>query len=224
MSQAEAIRSDRWLSDLYHEHATGFIQKHQIEDIARFYLAPLSHGTGFTSLGRLTAFTMLVGALPIIAPMFEYTFRFDLLMAGFEETLLLDSVIEITPAGSHYLVTTRDTGTFTADNVVVATPIGVSAKLLDLGTVKRPISGHMFLVRGDLRRPWSRARYSLFPDGHPTLSIPQQADGSTLFCSVHEHPDFDGFFERWQVIEHGIRPFISREMPSSSVNRRPACI
>ena len=60
MSQADAIRSDRWLSDLYHEHATGFIQKHQIEDIARFYLAPLSHGTGFTSLGRLTAFTMLV--------------------------------------------------------------------------------------------------------------------------------------------------------------------
>ncbi|MDH3260169.1 MAG: NAD(P)-binding protein [Acidimicrobiia bacterium] len=202
MSQAEAIRADRLLFDLYHEPAPRFIQRHRIEDIARSYLTPLAQGTGFTSLDRLTAFTMLVGALPMIVPMFEFTFRFDLLMADFEEPPLFDSVIEVTPAGSHYVITTRANGTFTADNVVVATPIGVSATLLDLGPVKSPIHSHTFLVRGNLRPPWSRAAYSLFPEADPTLAIARQADGSTLFCSVHEHPDFGEYFDTWQVVEH----------------------
>jgi hypothetical protein len=68
--------------------------------------------------------------------------------------------------------------------------------------IKGPVSGHTFLVIGDLRRPWSRATYSLFPDGRPTLAIARQQDGSTLFCSVHPHPDFDEYFDSWQVVEH----------------------
>jgi len=202
ISQAEAIKGDPLLWDLYREPALRFIQRHRIEHIAKSYLAPLAHGTGFISLDRLTAFAMLVGALPIIIPMFEYTFRSDLLMAGFEEALLIDSVTAVTPVGSRYTIQTRGNGSFSADNVVVATPIHVSAELLSLGPIKHPISGHMFLVSGDLRQPWSRATYSLFPHGDSTLSIAQQANGSTLFCSVHEHPDFDKYFTTWEVGEH----------------------
>jgi glycine/D-amino acid oxidase-like deaminating enzyme len=202
VSQAEAIKGNPLLWDLYHEPAPSFIQRHRMEHIAQFYLAPLAHGTGFISLERLTAFTMLVGALPMIIPMFEYTFRFDLLMAGMEEAVLIDSVTAVTATDSRYTIQTLSNGTISADNVVVATPIGVSATLLDLGPVKNPISGHMFLVRGHLRRPWSRATYSLFPDGDPTLAIARQADGSTLFCSVHEHPDFDKYFTTWEIGQH----------------------
>jgi len=201
-SQAELIRGDPLLWDLYHEPAPRFIQRHRIESIARSYLEPLAHGIGFISLDRLTAFTMLVGALPIVIPIFECTFRFDLLMAGIERAVLIDSVTAVTPAGGRYFIQTRASGAFSADNVVVATPIGVSAGLLDLHPIKPPISEHMFLVIGNLRRPWSRATYSLFPDGDPTLSIAQQTDGSTLFCSILEHPDFDKFFTTWQVGEH----------------------
>lgn len=202
ISQAEAIRNDPLLWDLYHEPALRFVQRHRIEHIAESYLAPLAHGTGFIALDRLTAFAMLVGALPIVIPVFEYTFRFDLLMAGFEESVLIDSVTAVTPAGSHYTIQTRAGDTLTAVNVVVATPIDVSAGLLDVGPVKGPISGHMFLVAGNLRRPWSQVTYSLFTDGDPTLSIAQQTDGSTLFCSVQERPDFDKYFTNWEVSEH----------------------
>ena len=202
ISQAEAVERDPVLWSLYHEPAPSFVQRHRIEHIARFYLQPLAHGTGFTSLDRLTAFTMLVGALPMVIPMFEYRFRFDLLMAGMEEALLIDSVTAVAATGSRYTIQTLSNGTFSADNVVVATPIDVSARLLNLGPVKTPISGHMFLVRGHLRRPWSRATYSLFPDGDPTLAIARQADGSTLFCSVLEHPDFDKYFTTWEIGQH----------------------
>jgi glycine/D-amino acid oxidase-like deaminating enzyme len=64
MSQAQAIRADPLLYDLYHEPAPRFIQRNRIEDIARSYLAPAAQGTAFTSVDRLSAFTMLVGTLP----------------------------------------------------------------------------------------------------------------------------------------------------------------
>ena len=203
MSQAEAIRADPLLLDLYHEPASRFIRQHRIEDIARSYLAPAVQGTAFTSVDRVTAFTMLVGVLPLIVPMFEYTFRFDRLTTGFEDAMLFDSVTAITPAtNGGYSIQSRNSSAVSADNVVVATPTDVSGWLLDLGRVKNPIDAHMFLVTGNLRRPWSQATYTLFPDGNPILAIARQADGSTLFCSVTDDPEFERYFSTWKVTEH----------------------
>jgi glycine/D-amino acid oxidase-like deaminating enzyme len=202
MSQAQAIRADPLLCDLYHESAPRLIQRIRIEDIARSYLAPAAQGTAFTSVDRLTAFTMLVGVLPLMVPIFEYTFRFDALTAGFEDAVLIDSVTAVTPTGVGYSIQTRDSGAVSADNVVVATPIDVSARLLNLGRVKSPIDAHMFLVRGKLRRPWRQATFTMFPDGDRIFAIAQQTNGSTLFCSASDDPDFGQYFTTWDVVEH----------------------
>jgi hypothetical protein len=201
ISQAEAIRADPLLWHLYHEPAPQFIRRHRIEDITRSYLAPAIRGTGFTSMDRLTAFTLLVGVLPTIVPIFEYTFRFDRLTHGFEDEFLFDSVTAVTPTSGHYTVQTHGAG-FVADNVVVATPIDVSARLLDLGTVKSPIHAHMFLLRGTLRRPWAAATFTLFPDGDPVFALARQTGGSTLLSSVSGDPGFSRYFSTWEVVEH----------------------
>ena len=201
-SQAEAIRADPFLYGLYRESAWEFIRRNRIEDVAQTYLAPAVQGTAFTSVDRLTAFTMLVGVLPLIVPMFEYAFRFDILTAGFEDTVLIDSVTAVTPTGDGYSIQTHNSGTVSADNVVVATPTDISARLLDLGSVKHPINAHMFLVRGTLRRPWTQTTFTLFPDGDPILAIAQQIGGSTLFCTASDNPDFAQYFTTWDVVEH----------------------
>ncbi len=202
MSQAQAIKADPLLWGLYQEPATQFIHRHRIEGVARSYLAPVVQGTAFTSVERLTAFTLLVGVLPAIIPIFEYAFRFDRLMAGFEDALLFDSVTGVTSNDGYYMIQTRNGGAFTAENVVVATPVDVSAKLLDLGDVKSPIDAHMYLVRGILRRPWAQATYTLFPEGDLILAIARQTGGSTLFCSVSEDPNFGRYFSTWEIVEH----------------------
>ncbi|MCY7302898.1 MAG: hypothetical protein LH654_07640 [Thermoleophilia bacterium] len=63
-----------------------------------------------------------------------------------------------------------------ADNVVVATPTRVSARLLELGPVKEPVSAHLFLVRGALRRPWASAMISISPKGDPILAVANVCD------------------------------------------------
>jgi glycine/D-amino acid oxidase-like deaminating enzyme len=202
ISQAEAIRADPLLWELYKQPAPDFIRRNRIEDVARSYLAFYARGTAFASIDRLSAFTLLVGLLPTIVPIFEYTFRFDALMADFEDSLLFDSVTRLTQSPDGYLLHTHDGETFTADNVVVATPIDVSARLLGLDETKAPIAAHMFVLKGSLHRPWSKATYSLFPEADDTFAIAQQPGGLILFASANEHPDFSRFFETWEVVEH----------------------
>ena len=109
----------------------------------------------------------------------------------------------IAPAATGgYSIQTRNSGVVSAANVVVATPTDVSARLLDLDGVKRPIGAHTFLVRGDLRRTWAHATFTLFPDGDQILAIARQTDGSTLFCSASDNPDFGRYFTTWDVFEH----------------------
>lgn len=201
-SQKAAIGADPYLAGLYREPAHEFVQRHRIETIARAYLAPAIHGTGFTQLDGLTAFTLLVAVLPTVIPMFEYTFRPGDLTNGFEGQVLLDSVSSITETNHGYSVHTRSGDTHLAQNVVVATPIGVSAKLLNLGPVKRPISAHMFLVRGRLLGPWAKTLVTLFPPGDTTFGLARQEDGSTVFCSASGNPDFAKYFADWTVVDH----------------------
>ncbi len=201
ISQADAIRANPLLWQLYHEPAPEFIRRHRIEDITRSYLAPAIQGTGFTSVGKLTAFTLLVGVLPTIIPVFEYTFRFDRLTDGFEDAFLFDSVTAVSPTSGHYSIQTRR-ASFAADNVVVATPIDVAARLLDLGPVKSPVHAHMFVVRGTLRRPWAAATFTLFPEGDPVHALARQTGGSILLSSVSDDPEFSRYFSTWEIVEH----------------------
>ncbi len=202
LSQRRAIQSDPYLWSLYRRPASAWIREHGLRDIARDYLAPALHGTAFLPLSRLTAFTLLLGALPAIVPTYEYTFRLGALIDGFEDSILLDTVTGLAREAGRYRVRARTSGVFTADRVVVATPAHVAKRLLGLKRVKRPVQAHAFEVRGSLRRPWGDAEINLFSEDAPTLAIARQADGTVLFCSHQGRPDFTRFFTAWEVVEH----------------------
>ena len=202
ISQAEAIRADPLLHDLYREPAPDFVERHRIDAVSRDYLEPAIRATGFTTLNELTAFTLLVGVLPMVVPMFEHTFDLDALVAGLEQAVALDSVTALSPTSDGFSIRARSGESVDAANVVVATPSDVAARLLELGPVKRPISAHMLLVRGNLRRPWSTAPYSVFPPGDEIFAIARQAGGSTLVSAATGDPDLTRIFGAWEVVEH----------------------
>lgn len=202
LSQVEALAADPLLQALYHEPASSYLQRHGLADVRRHLLGPASQATAFTSIDSLTAMTMLIGALPAIVPMYEYVFRFDRLTCGFEDAIVLDSVTALGSVSRGQAVMTRRSGTVEADNVVVATPIDVAARFLNLGPVKTPIEGHMFVLRGELRRPWAKPFYTLFPEGHQILAIARQVGGTILLCSSAEHPDFGQYLHSWELVEH----------------------
>ena len=95
MSQAQAIRADPYLWHLYHQPASDFIRQHRFGAIARHYIAPALYGTAFQPLSRLTAFVLLLGALPIVVPIFEFTLRSDAVRSDWSRNLLTDTVTGI---------------------------------------------------------------------------------------------------------------------------------
>ncbi|NHZ70209.1 MAG: NAD(P)-binding protein [Proteobacteria bacterium] len=202
ISQAQAIRDDPVLNELYRTPALEYLEAQHIEHIARSYIAPVVQGTAFTSIGDLTAMTLLVGILPTIVPMYEFTLRTDLLTAGFEDSVVLDSVADISSSDGDHTVRTVGGATYVAPNVVVAAPTHVSAALLGLTSFKRPVSAHIFLIEGELLRPWSDATFTLFPEGEDSLAIAQQPDGLTVFGSKLDEPGLSRYFASWTIREH----------------------
>ncbi|MCL1595529.1 MAG: hypothetical protein M3132_14360, partial [Actinomycetia bacterium] len=202
ISQAEVIRDDPVLSELYRTPALEYLEAQHIEHVTRSYIAPVVQGTAFCSIEELTAMTLLIGILPTIVPMYEYTLRTDLLTAGFEDSIVFDSVAVISSSDGDYTVRTVGGATYVAPNVVVATPTHISAVLLGFTSVKRPVSAHIFLIDGELLQPWADATFTLFPNGEDSLAIARQPDGLTVFGSKIGEPDFSQYFDSWTVREH----------------------
>ena len=202
LGQAAAIRSDSMLAELYRTPATEFIREHRLEALARSYLAPGLHGTAFVSLRELTAFTLLLGALPALIPTYEFTLELNRLVDGFTSAIVADSVTAVGAEGSRYRIETKANGTLSTQRLVIATPTAVTGRLLGLPATKRPVSAHMFHVRGSLRYLYQRADIHLFPETDPTFAIARQGGGTVLIGCKHRQPELDRFFTDWEVLEH----------------------
>jgi glycine/D-amino acid oxidase-like deaminating enzyme len=202
VGQAAAIRTDPSMNRLYHQPASDFVAEHRLTRFADRYIEPGIHGTTFTGLPEITAFTLLLGALPALIPAYEFTPRLDRLIVGFEDKIVADSVIAIDAQSDGHLVMTKAHGELVAKQVVLATPTDVSRKLLGLPSTKRPIEAHMFQVEGTLRHPYDRADISLFPAADPTLAIARQESGAILLCSRLRNPDFGRYLASWRVVSH----------------------
>jgi hypothetical protein len=149
----------------------------------------------------LTAFTVLLGALPTLVPCYEFAYRPDT-GADWAGGVLFDTVTRISRRGHRYVVGTMRNGSRSADNVVVATPPNVAQRLLGLPSLKSPVGIHSFQIAGRLRHPYARADINLFTDQSPTCAIATQANGSILLCSHQEQPRLADYLIEWDIIEH----------------------
>ncbi|MDH3296538.1 MAG: FAD-dependent oxidoreductase [Acidimicrobiia bacterium] len=202
VSQAEAIRADPFLDDLYHQPAATTVGNHGFPDIARHYLAPALHGTAFLPLSQLTGFTMLLGALPTIVATYEFTIQWDALLHGLYSNLITDTITTIDPTEDGYRIGTTSGQFWTARNVVVATDPAEAQRLLHLPQIKEPVRAHMFEITGDLRPPFNTAEVHLFADHETTLAIVAGPDQPVLLCTHSPSPDLDHYFTHSQILEH----------------------
>jgi glycine/D-amino acid oxidase-like deaminating enzyme len=202
MSQADALAADGFLHRLYHQPATATVQENRFLDIARAYVEPGLRGTTFLPLDRLTGFTMLTGSLPAVSPTYEFTMRWDELMAGFAGNIIDGTVDEVVDAGCGYRVRATDGRIWYADNVVIATHPSDAQKLVAVRPLKEAVSVHMFEIDGRLRADWTRADLHLFARDQPDLAILQRPGRPVLLCSHQRYPDLRRYFTHSTVLEH----------------------
>jgi glycine/D-amino acid oxidase-like deaminating enzyme len=201
-SQAQAIRADPFLWNLYRTPASDLIREHRIADFVESFAAPGLHGTTFLPVSRLSGFVFLQFTLPIIVSVHEFTLRREALLRGFESDIRHGSVERIGRDGDLHRLELAGGEVLRARNLVVATPIDVSRRLLDLGPVKAPVEAHMFHMSGTLAPAFTREPIHLFGQEDSMLAIARHEKGSILFCSRDEKPAFERFFTEHRVLEH----------------------
>lgn len=199
-SQAEVIRSNPYLSRLYETNAAKFIKENKISDVVCQYMEEVLHGTTFTSVDKLNAFTFLQFSLPLITPIHEFVLDKKKIINDFKNNIIIDTVDSLKKKDDYYVIKTQDK-TYEASNVIVATPPHISKKLLHLKDIKGAVDAHMFHIVGQVQEKWCKGYCNLFSDENDMLAIAFMPDYSCLFYSKNPNPDFGKYFYDFKILE-----------------------
>ncbi len=198
VSQKEAIMNDKYLFKLYKQKAADFVKQNKISEIVDMYLGEASHGLLFCNLNGLYAFEFLRWIQYLILPVWEFKFLKNKITKGFKNRIIIDSVKSVRKCKGYYKVKTVKKS-YNAKNVVVATPVDVSKKLLRIKRIKKPCNAYMFHISG---KPILRigAEFEFFHESSDLFDLAHQADGTYLFYCDNPRPKLNKYFNRYKVI------------------------
>lgn len=199
VSQAEALREDKFLWRLYKQKGAYFIREHNLNYINQHYLNGISRVTAFISSDKINAFGLLEVTLPLIVPIYEFQFLKDKITKGFRKQINFDTVLKITKSKNNITIKTKKR-TYLTKNLVVATPPKVSKKLLKLKKMNGPVFAHMFHLTGKIKLPWKKGM-NVLSSVDKDLVLVQQKDKTFLLFSKKKHPNFKKFFTKYKIIK-----------------------
>jgi len=200
ISQAENIRNDSYLLNLYNTNALKFVKDCGIEGFVKQYAEEVLHGTTFTKIEKLNAFTFLQFSLPLITPIYEFVLDKNKITENFKDKIIIDSVKSIKKENGLYNIETKNNNYLTK-NIILATPPNISQQLLELKNIKAPVSAHMFHITGKVQEKWHKGYCNLFSDENEMLAIAFMPDQSCLFYSKNPTPNFEKYFHNFQILE-----------------------
>jgi len=201
ISQKKAIESDSYLYDLYMKNAADFVKENKIQAGADTYLSKGLYSTTFSAVGEMNAFSFLQFLLPLITPIYTFTFEKEKMIEPFKEKIVIDCVTDIIYKNKRYKIKSNN-NCFYAKNIVLATGIDWSRKFAGIKQTNKPVSTHMLHVRGIPNNIITRRKYHFFSSPSNVQSIADLEGESYLFYHKHENPPLNNFFKNPQIIAH----------------------
>ncbi len=203
-SQVACLKADPYLWALYQQNAKDFVSEKKIENIVYDYLAEILHGSAFTPIGTLNAFTFLHFSLPVIVPTHEFLFKKADVKKYIGKNYIQGTVEKITKKDDIHEVRVETGDVYFCKNIVVATQPTVAKNLLGHAQKLRgPVQAHLFHLIGEVKGVWNyKVDNNLFSDNSRMLAISHQADNSYLFYTKDQKPRFDKYFYNYKIIEH----------------------
>lgn len=200
-SQKNAIEADPLLHSLYMKNAADFVKEQSLERGTDMYLSKALYSTTFSAVHEMNAFSFLQYLLPLITPIYTFSFEKTSMIRSFQQNIVLETVSDICYTNDQYRVKTN-TGTFRSKNLVLATELGWSSRFAGIREMNLPVSTHMLHVKGSPRHIIARKPYQLFC--HPSMvqSIADLGDGTYLFYYTDRQPPLEAYFHNPAVIAH----------------------
>ena len=201
--QSECLRKEPYLFNLYNTNAYNFVKGKKITQLSKEYLTGVIQGSTFTKIEDINAFTLLHLSLPLIVPIYEFSFNKESIVNLLSKNLVIDEVKSIHKDGERYLINTKNNKEFESKNIVFATPPNITKELLNLNIVlKKPVASHMYHIEGEINTKNILGHINLFNYNSDILAIAKQIDNSYLVYTKKEDINLENYFKRYKIIEH----------------------
>jgi len=201
ISQKEAIENDSFLHNLYMQNAANFVKKQNIQSGTDTYLSKALHSTTFSKINEMNAFSFLQFLLPLITPIYTFTFEKEKMIEPFQGKILHDNVTDITYKNKQYKVKSEK-NIFHAKNIVLATQIDWSKHFAAVKKTNKPVSTNMLHIKGIPKKIFSRRYYQLFSHPSNAQAMADLKDGTYLLYYKHKRPQLTNYFTEPKIIAH----------------------
>jgi len=199
ISQKRAIENDDFLHGLYMKDATDFIMEHHLQKGTDTYLSKALYSTTFSKVTEMNAFSYLQFLLPLITPIYTFTFEKERMIAPFQDQIALGSVTDVRYKNGYYKIKFNDQR-FSSKNIVFATDIRLSQRFAGVKETNKPISTNMLHIKGKPKDIVARKKYHLFSPIGDVQAIADLQDGTYLLYYKQKRPKLEEYFFNPQVL------------------------
>ncbi len=199
--QAAAFSAFPLVYELYQTPATRFIRDRGIQTITdRFLCEPVWMCT-FAPIANLNAFDFMHIVMNLGVPVYKFRTKIQEVIHPYKKRIRLAEVKNLYEADEIQLQL-HDKSTLWCRQLVLATPLDVTHKFLNVQLNKKPCSAHLFHVKGILRPEFTEGDLELFHEREHTIFFSQEADGTTIFYSTTKKPNLERFFLTHTILYH----------------------
>lgn len=198
-SRRELINADPMLRQMFDEPASEYIRRRKLEGLFADYIDHLLWATFFCDPSRVSTFLVLAASLPMILTMHSFEFDVAAAIAGYEERIVYSTIASIEIGNDVHHVTTTSGKTFLCRNMVMATPMDITNRLLPslAQRLRGGIDVSFCHVQGTLRPKYRGARRNFFPSDEAVV-ISRELDGSYLY--YYEKDNINKYFASHMVV------------------------
>jgi len=201
ISQKKVIENDSFLYDLYIQKASDLIKEHKIVTGTNMYLSKALYSTTFSKVSEMNAFSFLQFLIPLVTPIYTFTFEKEKMIKTFQDKIKIGSVTDIKFKDDKYKIKTADAILY-SKNIVLATEISWSKDFADIKKVNSQVNTNMVHVQGIAKNEISWKNYQLFSPQGNVQAIADLKDGTYLFYYKNEPPPLKNYFKKFQIIAH----------------------
>jgi len=199
ISQKKAIENDKFLHDLYMQNASDFVIKNNIESGTETYLSKGLYSTTFSKIKEMNAFSFLEFILPIITPIYRFSFEKEKMIQPFENNIKIGKVKDIICKNKKYKIMINKE-VFQSKNIVLATQINWSKHFAGVKETNLPISTNMLHIKGNPKKIISRKSYHLFSPLSNVQAIANLKNGTFLLYYKDKKPDISFYFNNSVIL------------------------
>jgi hypothetical protein len=181
------------------QNASDFVINSKIESGTETYLSKGLYSTTFSKIKEMNAFSFLQFILPIITPIYRFTFEKEKMIKPFKKNLQIGKVKNIIFNNEKYKINLNG-NVIQSKNIVLATQINWSKNFAGVKKTNLPASTNMFHIKGCPKKIISKKSYHLFSPTSEVQAIANLKDGTYLFYYKDKQPDLRYYFNNPRII------------------------